>query len=231
MLCHVCQLISFHLIPSHPISSHPSLLRFLGAVVVIAANSGGAWTPIGDVTTTMLWIHGQISTVRTITVSRASSLRADRGRCTPQRNSNGALSVCPLACVNSPFTVRHLSAISPPIISLLPAATRRTCSCRLSCLSRCRSPSSHSMSKRGASLKDGCPAHRDKEGAGEAMSAVQRVAAENADFAALSTPSAIGRAGCIYSLSRLHCRLCNHLCCDPDVYSGMVNVIVILIHG
>lgn len=42
--------------------------RLLGAVVVIAANAGGAWTPIGDVTTTMLWIHGQISTVQTMKV-------------------------------------------------------------------------------------------------------------------------------------------------------------------
>ncbi|KAH1231000.1 Sodium/proton antiporter 1 [Glycine max] len=40
--------------------------KILGAVVVIAANAGGAWTPIGDVTTTMLWIHGQISTVQTV---------------------------------------------------------------------------------------------------------------------------------------------------------------------
>lgn len=40
--------------------------RLLGGVVVIAANAGGAWTPIGDVTTTMLWIHGQISTVQTM---------------------------------------------------------------------------------------------------------------------------------------------------------------------
>ncbi len=32
-------------------------------MIVIAANSGGAWTPIGDVTTTMLWIGGQITTV------------------------------------------------------------------------------------------------------------------------------------------------------------------------
>lgn len=31
-------------------------------IVVIAANAGGAWTPIGDVTTTMLWINGQLST-------------------------------------------------------------------------------------------------------------------------------------------------------------------------
>lgn len=34
----------------------------LGGIVVIAANAGGAWTPIGDVTTTILWINGQIST-------------------------------------------------------------------------------------------------------------------------------------------------------------------------
>lgn len=34
----------------------------LGGAVVIAANAGGAWTPIGDVTTTMLWIGGQLST-------------------------------------------------------------------------------------------------------------------------------------------------------------------------
>jgi Na+/H+ antiporter NhaD/arsenite permease-like protein len=31
-------------------------------MVVIAANAGGAWSPIGDVTTTMLWIGGQVST-------------------------------------------------------------------------------------------------------------------------------------------------------------------------
>lgn len=31
-------------------------------LVVIASNAGGAWTPIGDVTTTMLWIKGQLST-------------------------------------------------------------------------------------------------------------------------------------------------------------------------
>ena len=33
-------------------------------IVVIAANAGGAWTPIGDVTTTMLWIGGQITAVQ-----------------------------------------------------------------------------------------------------------------------------------------------------------------------
>lgn len=36
-------------------------LLFAG-VVIIAANAGGAWSPMGDVTTTMLWIGGQITT-------------------------------------------------------------------------------------------------------------------------------------------------------------------------
>lgn len=36
----------------------------LGSMVVIAANAGGAWTPIGDVTTTMLWIKGNITSLK-----------------------------------------------------------------------------------------------------------------------------------------------------------------------
>lgn len=39
--------------------------RFLlSCLVVVAANAGGAWTPIGDVTTTMLWINGQLSSLK-----------------------------------------------------------------------------------------------------------------------------------------------------------------------
>ncbi len=34
---------------------------FYAGIVVIAANAGGAWSPIGDVTTTMLWIGNQIT--------------------------------------------------------------------------------------------------------------------------------------------------------------------------
>ena len=34
---------------------------FFAGIIVIAANAGGAWSPIGDVTTTMLWIGGQIT--------------------------------------------------------------------------------------------------------------------------------------------------------------------------
>ena len=42
------------------LSKHDDRLFFAG-IVVIAANSGGAWSPIGDVTTTMLWIGGQVT--------------------------------------------------------------------------------------------------------------------------------------------------------------------------
>ncbi|MFV0275738.1 MAG: sodium:proton antiporter NhaD [Parahaliea sp.] len=39
---------------------------FFASMIVIAANAGGAWSPIGDVTTTMLWIGGQITTLNII---------------------------------------------------------------------------------------------------------------------------------------------------------------------
>jgi len=41
-------------------------LLFAG-MIVIAANAGGVWSPIGDVTTTMLWIGGQITSINIIT--------------------------------------------------------------------------------------------------------------------------------------------------------------------
>jgi Na+/H+ antiporter NhaD/arsenite permease-like protein len=44
------------------LDKHDDRLFFAG-IIVIAANAGGAWTPIGDVTTTMLWIGGQITSL------------------------------------------------------------------------------------------------------------------------------------------------------------------------
>ena len=41
---------------------HDDRLFFAG-IIVIAANAGGAWSPIGDVTTSMLWIGGQITSL------------------------------------------------------------------------------------------------------------------------------------------------------------------------
>ncbi|MGL5888556.1 MAG: sodium:proton antiporter NhaD, partial [Bacteroidia bacterium] len=40
--------------------------RYFAGVVIIAANAGGAWSPIGDVTTTMLWVGGQITSANII---------------------------------------------------------------------------------------------------------------------------------------------------------------------
>ena len=36
-------------------------LWIFGGMIVLAANAGGAWSPIGDVTTIMLWIGGQVT--------------------------------------------------------------------------------------------------------------------------------------------------------------------------
>jgi Na+/H+ antiporter NhaD/arsenite permease-like protein len=48
------------------ISDREQRLLFAG-ITIIAANAGGAWSPLGDVTTTMLWIGGQITPLNIIT--------------------------------------------------------------------------------------------------------------------------------------------------------------------
>ena len=44
----------------------PEQRRLMAGMIIIAANAGGAWSPTGDVTTTMLWIGGQVSTINII---------------------------------------------------------------------------------------------------------------------------------------------------------------------
>ena len=39
---------------------------FFVGITIIAANAGGAWSPLGDVTTTMLWIGGQVTATNII---------------------------------------------------------------------------------------------------------------------------------------------------------------------
>ncbi len=39
---------------------------FFAGMVILAANSGGAWSPIGDVTTIMLWIKGNVTAAKII---------------------------------------------------------------------------------------------------------------------------------------------------------------------
>ena len=75
---------------------------FFAGIIVIAANAGGAWTPIGDVTTTMLWIGNQITTLSImksvflaslvnllVPLAVTSYLLADRPVVAPQRKPNG----------------------------------------------------------------------------------------------------------------------------------------------
>ena len=42
------------------------LRMWMAGFVIIAANAGGAWSPIGDVTTTMLWIAGKVSALKLV---------------------------------------------------------------------------------------------------------------------------------------------------------------------
>ncbi len=48
------------------VSVREDRLMFAG-LVILCANAGGAWSPIGDVTTTMLWIGGQVTSSAIIT--------------------------------------------------------------------------------------------------------------------------------------------------------------------
>ena len=55
------------------ISKKDTRLWFAG-LIIIAANAGGAWSPIGDVTTTMLWIGDKVTTMKLITYVLLPSL-------------------------------------------------------------------------------------------------------------------------------------------------------------
>lgn len=45
----------------------PAERWLFSGIIVIAANSGGAWSPIGDVTTIMLWMRGNVTTLPLVT--------------------------------------------------------------------------------------------------------------------------------------------------------------------
>ncbi|WP_185856555.1 SLC13 family permease [Blattabacterium cuenoti] len=47
------------------ISNYKDRLYYLG-LVIISANAGGVWSPIGDITTTMLWISNKVTTISLI---------------------------------------------------------------------------------------------------------------------------------------------------------------------
>jgi Na+/H+ antiporter NhaD/arsenite permease-like protein len=49
------------------IMTDPDLRKWYAGFIIIAANSGGAWSPIGDVTTTMLWMNHKVNAGSLIT--------------------------------------------------------------------------------------------------------------------------------------------------------------------
>lgn len=55
------------------ISDRANRWLFVG-MIILAANAGGAWSPIGDVTTIMLWVAGKVSTVNIVKVTFLASL-------------------------------------------------------------------------------------------------------------------------------------------------------------
>lgn len=108
-------------------------------MVILAANAGGAWSPIGDVTTIMLWIKGEVTTVNIIVKTLVASLacmavpvwilgftlKGDIER--PQENNEGMqvprrfrmivliMGVCALIFVPVFKTITHL----PPYLGML----------------------------------------------------------------------------------------------------------------
>ncbi|AGW86035.1 Na+/H+ antiporter [Blattabacterium sp. (Nauphoeta cinerea)] len=49
------------------VSNYKNRLYYLGSVI-ISANAGGVWSPIGDITTTMLWISNKVTTTHLIKI-------------------------------------------------------------------------------------------------------------------------------------------------------------------
>lgn len=125
------------------LDNHDDRLFFAG-IIVIAANAGGAWSPIGDVTTTMLWIGGQITTLaimkgvfiasminmivpltvtsyvlrgrKVVSPVKAEDVHGHRARTTPfEQNLMFCMGLGILICVPVFKTVTHL----PPFMGIL----------------------------------------------------------------------------------------------------------------
>ena len=110
------------------LDKHDDRLFFAG-IIVIAANAGGAWSPIGDVTTTMLWIGGQITTLAIIkgvfipsiinmVVPLAITSYLLRGRevVSPVRNGEG----CGHHAVTTPFEQNFMFTMGVGILVAVP---------------------------------------------------------------------------------------------------------------
>ncbi len=104
---------------------------FFGGMVILAANAGGAWSPIGDVTTIMLWIAGNVSTGRVILECFLPSLVSmiiplivvsfvERGQIDPtKRPKDNSVSVVPTWQRNLIFFMGVAALVFVPIFKIL----------------------------------------------------------------------------------------------------------------
>lgn len=83
------------------LSEKEDRLWFVG-MIVIAANAGGAWSPLGDVTTTMLWIGGQITALNIMKELILPSLAA---------------CIIPALIVSYRFRGKKITAMTQPVCS------------------------------------------------------------------------------------------------------------------
>jgi len=119
---------------------------WFAGLIIVAANAGGAWSPIGDVTTTMLWIGNKVTTgklvtyllipslvcmvVPTLIASRLKAFRgdiADAGEDEDKINKHGAtmfyLGLGAIIFVPIFKTVTHLPPYVGMMLSLAVVAT------------------------------------------------------------------------------------------------------------
>jgi Na+/H+ antiporter NhaD/arsenite permease-like protein len=105
---------------------------FFAGAIVIASNAGGAWSPIGDVTTTMLWIGGQITALEimkgvfvasivSLLVPLAAMAYVVRGRevLAPTRVENADLTTTPACERNLMFFLGLGILVAVPVFKAL----------------------------------------------------------------------------------------------------------------
>eukprot|EP00913_Durusdinium_trenchii_P013239 g12426.t2 len=93
-----------------------------GGLVVVAANAGGAWSPIGDVTTTMLWVQQKISTAGIVAKRCAPKHEGEAPPINPpvaSRNSKIVLSVG-ILCILMVPVVKMVTGL-PPYLGMMMA--------------------------------------------------------------------------------------------------------------
>jgi Na+/H+ antiporter NhaD/arsenite permease-like protein len=94
------------------------------SLIVVAANAGGAWSPIGDVTTTMLWIGGQVSAlgiVKALFLASVVNLLIPLAVVTYRLRGQPFTSAVPVAA-SGPVTERNLMfGLGLGVLVLVPA--------------------------------------------------------------------------------------------------------------